>query len=327
MPFTLENQIVLITGGSQGLGTQFARKYFKETKNTKIIIVSRSESKLQTAIRSITSSSLEENIENYNLSNYSSGKKVNANKRLLYSPCDLSDYNSVSALLDILLAQDLSPTQIYLCAGGSIPKLFKDLTSKELEMGVQMNYLTSLYLSHKIAQLQLQSHLIFFSSVTAFFPFIGYSQYAPLKVSMKSLVSILRQELLGTNRISCVYPGNFQSEGFELEELTKPEITREIEGPSSPIPVDRCCDIIVKQLQYGYDDITTDLIGWLLMSLDMGLNKHNNNSIAWMVQLIVGALVNLIVVPFYMAFCKFQIKNWFKKEQAKKDLDNKKKEQ
>lgn len=46
MKFTLEDQVVLITGGSQGLGKEFAKKYYNEAENTKIIIVSRSEARL-----------------------------------------------------------------------------------------------------------------------------------------------------------------------------------------------------------------------------------------------------------------------------------------
>lgn len=333
MRYNLEDQVVLITGGSQGLGRQFAQKYYHETQNSKIIIVSRSKDKLTKAVSDIIATSdkkkkeesavknkeqlirpsKENNSENVPVEiNEKTTASDIAGNRIFYIPCDLSDYESVSKLFQNLTTVDLLPTQVLSCAGGSTPKLFKDLSGEELENGVKMNYLSALYLAHEAAKEVPNCHLILFSSVAAFFPFIGYSQYAPLKVSLKALVGILRHELPNA-RISCVFPGNFQSEGFKLEEMTKPDITKTIEGPSFPISCEECCDKIVWWLNLGYDDITTDSIGWLLMSLDMGLNKHNNNSFLWICQLLVGTIANLIIVPIYMIICSIQIRRWHKR--------------
>lgn len=117
---------------------------------------------------------------------------------------------------------------------GAVPKLFRGLSGHELNLGMDINYKTTLNVAHQIALAEQtkEHHLIIFSSATALYPFVGYSQYAPAKAAIKSLVAILRQEL--TNfRISCVYPGNFESEGFTVEQLTKPEITKLIEGPQT----------------------------------------------------------------------------------------------
>ena len=334
MQYILEDQIALITGGSQGLGKQFAQKYYQETINSKIIIVSRSEPKLRSAVADIIMTSTLRKKEEAALQNDEQEvallaetrtdidpiiidehtlHSTIADHRLFYMPCDLSDYSAVANMFQTLTMVNMLPTQVLSCAGGSTPKLFKDLSGSELESGVRMNYLTALYLSHQVARNIPSCHLILFSSVTAFFPFIGYSQYAPLKVSLKALAGILRHELPQA-RVSCVFPGNFQSEGFELEEVSKPDITRSIEGPSYPISCEECCDKIVWWLEMGYDDITTDFIGWFLMSLDMGLNKHNNNSFLWFLQVIVGALTNVIIVPIYMVICSIQISMWHRRQ-------------
>lgn len=365
--FVLDGQLVLVTGGSQGLGKQFGHYYYEQS-NSKIVLVSRSEMKLCKAISEITgglnepvkldlvrcaipqggvsgtaregdcdndnghnehnhdgeSSGLLRSNSNSSYRNNSSSTtglrgdgSINSNgpsskNRLFYFPCDLSDADEVEKLFAVLEFNNLLPTQILNCAGGSIPKLFTDLTPKELEMGVKVNYMTTLFVVHRAMQLVPTAHVMLFSSATAFFPFIGYSQYAPAKVSLKALASILRHELPNT-RISCIYPGNFYSEGYILEEMSKPEITRSIEGSSYPISCEECCDKIVWWLQHGYDDITTDSVGWLLMSLDMGLNKHNNNSAYWFLQWLVGVAANLLIVPFYMVLCSYQIRKWHQK--------------
>lgn len=337
--FQLEDQIVLVTGGSQGLGRQFAYKYYHETKRTKIIVVSRSRDKLKSVVEDIEGEDTKEPgiCLNYN------GQPLPEDRRIFYLPCDLSDFTSVQGMFNILIEHQLSPTVILSCVGGSIPKLFKDLTPKELELGIHQNYKSVVTLTHTFLQRyqDLQSasittsdqkledyrcHIVLFSSEVSFFPFIGYGQYAPLKVAMKALVSILRQEILSPEfgkdhiRLSCVYPGNFHSEGYELEELTKPAITKEIEGPSSPISCNECCDKIIYWLNKGYDDVTTDAIGWILMAVDMGLNKNNNKSFLYWLQLLVGIFANLIIVPIYMLVCQWQINQYFKKsEQPDKD--------
>ena len=316
MKYNLDKQVVLITGGSQGLGREFANKYYKKSKNSKIIIVSRSEKKLLDATNSITGKDLDGDKRLLKASKHNEEVTVEENdsgNELYYYPCDLSDYRAVGELFDIMEDRNLMPTQILSCAGGSTPKLFTDLTSRELELGIDMNYKTTLYLAHLASQKVPKCHLILFSSVTAFFPFIGYSQYAPLKGSIKALASILRQEL-PTMRVSVVYPGNFQSEGYDLENSTKPEITKTIEGASVPISCEECCEKIIWWLKYGYDDITTDFIGWFLMSLDMGLNKHNKSPL-WLLQLLIGAIANITAVPVHMLICSFQIKSSFKKKQ------------
>ena len=353
--FPLEDQVVLITGGSQGLGKQFAHKYFSETERTKIILVSRSKNKLYNAVKDIESNQNKHNNIDVNepislLDHDTLDTDLILNKRILYLPCDLSNFNEVNNMFDILLQSHLYPTVILNCVGGSIPKLFKDLTPHELELGINQNYKSVVTLSHtllnkyhqfsdsykrynitKALKNTYRCHLILFSSEVCFFPFIGYSQYAPLKVAMKSLISILRQELYspeynGSIKLSCVYPGNFKSEGFELEELTKPKITKMIEGPSYPISCAECCNKIVYWLDMGYCDVTTDFIGWVLMALDMGLNKNNNRSFLYWLQLLVGTLANLIIVPIYNIVCQWQIKSYFNESKKNSGNDREKKE-
>ncbi|QLG72145.1 hypothetical protein HG535_0C04990 [Zygotorulaspora mrakii] len=309
MKYTLEDQVVLITGGSQGLGKQFAVKYYNESVRTKIIIVSRSVAKLKNAVTDITKGDKASPLN-------SDTDVFGSDQRVYYMSCDMSEHESVAGLFDTLFAVKLLPTQVLACAGGSTPKLFKDLTGSEIEMGIRMNYMSTVFLANKVAQLLPHSHLILFSSETAFFPFIGYGQYAPLKVSIKALTSILRQEL-SEGRVSCVFPSNFASEGFTVEELTKPSITKQIEGPSETISCEECCDKIVWWLSKGYDDVSIGFLGWVLMSTDMGLNKHHNYSFLWFLQILFGTLTNLLIVPLFMMKCTYDIKKWYKEQHNK----------
>jgi ribitol 2-dehydrogenase/3-dehydrosphinganine reductase len=92
--------------------------------------------------------------------------------------------------------------------------------------------------------------------------------------------------------VSCIFPGNFQSEGFEEEQKTKPEITKTIEGPSNPIPGSECADIVLDQLAKGYDTVTTDFVGWVLGCSVLGVLPRN-----WSLFQIIVSFVFLVVSP------------------------------
>ena len=82
-----------------------------------------------------------------------------------------------------------------------------------------------------------ERHLIFTSSVVAFYPVAGYALYAPSKAAIKSLSDTLAQEVLlyGDNvKVHTIFPGTISSPGIELENKTKPDITHILEE-SDPV--------------------------------------------------------------------------------------------
>ncbi|CAK7913164.1 3-ketodihydrosphingosine reductase Tsc10p [[Candida] anglica] len=299
--FKPKGKTALILGASQGLGADLALKLYQE--NCSVILVARTESKLKAQVETIRGTSSKES-------------QTTAN----YIPCDASDYNSCVELWKNVYSEGWDPDYIFCCAGSSIPKLFGDLSGSELSMGITTNYSTTLNLIHsgfKEVKQKLEGgttpkprHIILFSSVVSFFPFIGYAQYAPMKAAIQSLSIILRQELGPFNyRVSCVFPGNFQSEGFDEEQKTKPEITKTIEGPSSPIPGPECAQIVLNKLDQGYDTITTDAIGWLLGCSVLGVLPRT-----WGFLQVLVSLVFSIIAPIANWVIYRDIVKYFDKE-------------
>lgn len=78
--------------------------------------------------------------------------------------------------------------------------------------------------------------LVFVSSTLGLMTFAGYATYAPAKYAIRGLAETLRSELLlfGID-VHCFYPGGILSPGFEAENLTKPELTKKIEGSDQPL--------------------------------------------------------------------------------------------
>ncbi|KAI3404183.2 TSC10 [Candida oxycetoniae] len=302
--FNVDGKTALIVGASQGLGVDLARKLYLQ--NCSIVLVARTTEKLQFHGKSILA--------------LETGPSHTA--KVTYFTCDASKYEDCQRLWKDTYSSGFEPNVIICCAGSSMPKLFNDLTANDISLGIDVNYKTAVNIVHSGFKYMLtsqpsttlskdwpQRHIVLFGSVVGFFPFIGYGQYAPMKAAIDSLSIILRQELKPYNfRVSCVYPGNFQSEGFEEEQRTKPQITKTIEGPSKPISGEECAGIIIDKLSKGYDTITTDFIGWLLSCSVLGVRPHQ----WWIFQVIVSFIFS-IIEPIVMWTIGRDIANSFKK--------------
>lgn len=303
--FQPAGKTALIVGASQGIGAEIALRLYEQ--ECTVILVARTESKLKQQVARIVKVA---------------GEKTNSKGEpsIEYYTCDAADYDECLKMWNNLVGlRDIDPDFVFCCAGSSIPKLFGELTGKELNTGLSVNYSTAVNTVHaghkavlakfnKLKPEQFKKrHLVLFSSTVASYPFIGYAQYAPSKAAIMSLSIILRQELGPYNyRVSCVFPGNFESEGFAEEQLTKPEITKTIEGPSKPITSLACCDIVLDRLSKGYDSVYTDFIGWVLASLVLGVNPR-----CWGFFQIIISLIFLIVAPIANYVVYLDVKKFF----------------
>lgn len=301
-------KVALIVGASQGIGADFALRLYEQ--ECTVILVARTESKLKNQVARIVKSA---------------GEKTNSRGEpaIEYYVCDAGNYQQCANMwLDLITSRDIDPDFVFCCAGSSVPKLFGDLTGEELGAGINVNYMTTvntLHAGHKAVLAKFdrlspeqfkKRHLVLFSSTVASYPFTGYGQYGPAKAAIVNLSIILRQELGPYNyRVSCVFPGNFESEGYAEEQLTKPEITKQIEGKSQAIPSLECCDLILDKLSKGYDSVFSDLIGWVLASLVLGVNPR-----CWALFQIIVSLVFLIVSPFLNYLIYLDVKKSFAKK-------------
>ncbi|KAG7194184.1 3-dehydrosphinganine reductase [Scheffersomyces spartinae] len=263
----LSGKTAVVLGASQGLGAEFGRRLYLE--GCSVILVARTESKLKKHKDAIQATD----------------KVIPPECTISYAVCDVSDYDSVLGFFHKMMAiENIDPDYVFSFVGLAIPKLFNDLTKEDLVSGYQTNYVANANVAHvfvnQVMAINKQTSrkqfkkrvLCMCSSVVSFYPVIGYSSYAPSKAALDSLCTILRAELKPYNfRVATIFPGNFESEGYIQEEKTKPEITKIVEGPSTPITVEKCADIILDKLNKGYDTITTDTIGWIVSCFGLGM--------------------------------------------------------
>lgn len=76
-----------------------------------------------------------------------------------------------------------------------------------------------------------RGRIVIVSSAMAMIGFAGYSIYAPTKWALRALGDCLRNEFKPYNVMVQVFcPANMLTPAFEQENITKPEVTKVIEG-------------------------------------------------------------------------------------------------
>lgn len=307
MGFEVFNRIVVVSGASQGLGRSLADKLHARGAN--LVVLARSKDRLE------------------QLAAQHEQDKRHADQFTLAYAVDLSDAGQVEQLRGFLRKEMIDPDVVFCCAGSSVPKLFGDLSLAELDAGIDINYKTCLYLLHALVPAMVldadprdagtdrEKHVVILSSSVAFYSFIGYSQYAPLKAALKALGDSLRHELKYHGiRVTTVFPGNFASEGYAEENLTKPSITADVEGSSKPISVDDCADIVLRQLHAGTTYIHTDLIGWVLNCFSLGFGPRS----WWPLQVLL-ALFGALFARLIDLYHESLIAKWYAARDAARD--------
>lgn len=292
MPFVTKNKLAVISGGSQGLGASLAKLLVQQGAN--VYIVARTESKLQKTLVVLESN------------------RVSEQQLIKYIAADVSKPEECQRVFETLP----NPPDIVMClAGSAIPGLFAETSPEQLGKCLESSYCTGMYFAHAavrtmfpVKDVKEERHLVLCSSVLALFPFIGYSSYAPAKAAIRALADILRHECIPYNiKVSCIFPGNMATEGFEIEEQTKPEISRRIEGPSDPLDPDDCARTVLKDLRFNQRMIFTDYIGWLLSCMMLGASPRN-----WNILQTLQAILLAIFAPLWNWFVVRDIKEYYK---------------
>lgn len=161
-------QLVLVTGGSQGLGLALAEQLAAE--GASVVIVARREAQLIEALEQVRRSTP---LDAYHVKHQ----------------FIVGDVSTFEGAAKVLAALPRAPDTVICAAGGANPGLFLDMTAADFEQGIKTNYMTTLATVHAAAKRmrneQVQGNIVLVSSMVAFCGLIGYAQYQPMKAAVK----------------------------------------------------------------------------------------------------------------------------------------------
>jgi 3-dehydrosphinganine reductase len=208
-----ENKLVLITGGSSGLGLALARQLAARGAN--VWILARNPENLAKALPQIRSA------------------QKSASQKFGAIQADVTKEAQITSELNKFVTSNGCPDILINSAGAAHPGMFIDMTSDVFRSMMDINYFGTVYTTQAVVPAMIKrqaGHIINISSMAGFMGVYGYTAYSGSKFAVRGFSDTLRSELKEHNvRISIVFPPDMNTPGFEEENKTKPPITRRFE--------------------------------------------------------------------------------------------------
>ncbi|KAE8147813.1 NAD(P)-binding protein [Aspergillus avenaceus] len=221
--FAVDGKLVVIAGGSRGLGKAIALEL--ASKGANLLILARNEASLQTTQRDVEAACR------------SSKQIIDARVVDLTKPCQINRALS-----------NYHPPDILICTAGGTPNqvgFLADISPEAITSCLESNYYTTIFIVQYYLKVWLVTpqsstrHILLTSSTAAFLGLPGYVAYTPTKVAIRSLADTLRSELLlygaDAYKVHCSFPGTFLSESLLQEQEVKPGLLKELEGTDMPV--------------------------------------------------------------------------------------------
>ncbi|KAF7732156.1 3-dehydrosphinganine reductase [Apophysomyces ossiformis] len=290
-PFNPNGKCCFITGGSTGLGKSLAMQL--AAGGADVCIVARREAELKRAAEEIEAS------------------RRNESQKVVYISADVTSKEDIVRAFDeakVKMGRD--PEFVCCCAGAAYPKYFLDHTLDDFDNLTRLNYLGQVYTAHQAASRMrdssIQGKIVFVSSMLGLLSFVGYATYSPTKYAVRGLADTLRNELKRYNiGVHIFFPGGIESPGFDTENMTKPNVTKEIEGANTPQTPDECAKSLLKGVYAGHYMIMTDFISELLRATSRGVAPTNNAILDWAM-----AILGQPIASGYALYMDYTVKNW-----------------
>ena len=171
-------------------------------------------------------------------------------QKVLSFPTDVTNEEEIEATLQKIKETEDKVDFLFCCAGVAKPGMFLDTPTKNFDDQMQLNYMgivksLKVFVPEIINSSHPNKRVILVSSAMGLSGFVGYSQYSATKYAVRGLAECLRNEfLLYDIGVSIFHASSMDSPGYEVEEKTKPEITRKIEGTSTLFQYVYCLTIL-----------------------------------------------------------------------------------
>ena len=217
--------LIVITGGSSGIGKQLAGEYLK--KGNTVIIIADGVEKLEIARNELSQIS----------------------SRVASYVCDVGDSRSVKDTAEKILAEYGCPDILVNNAGFGTYRTFDQTPYQEMEKLIEVNLLGAMRCTHSFLPEMINrrsGHIVFVASIGGLLPITPCAGYDSAKYGMVGIASTLRYELLERNiKVHLFCPGRIQTSFHDHETFRKWEGRS---GMEKAMPVSEAVKIILKSI-------------------------------------------------------------------------------
>ncbi len=204
MKMSLKGKLVLVTGGSSGIGLALARQAAAE--GARVVLVARRREKLEAALAGLEG----------------------AGHRAF--PCDVADAAAVEAMAAQVLEEVGTPDWVVNSAGVTRPGYFWELPVEVFHELMEINYYGTVHVCKAFVKPMMarhSGHIVNLSSVAGFLGVFGYSAYSPSKFAVWGFSDTLRAELKAEGvAVHVVFPPDTDTPQLHYEMPLKPPETK-----------------------------------------------------------------------------------------------------
>ena len=229
MEKSLEGKIVLITGGSSGIGLALARQVAAE--GARVALVARRRSLLEEAVASLPGA----------------GHRIYA--------CDVAAADAVEAMAAQVLADMGTPDWVITSAGITRPGYFWELPLGVFHDLMAVNYYGTVHVCKAFVQPMMtrgSGRIITVSSVAGFLGVFGYSAYSPSKFAVWGFSDTIRSELKPYGiQVHIVFPPDTDTPQLHYEMPLKPPETRILAGTAGLLQPEEVAREILRGVRRG----------------------------------------------------------------------------
>ena len=207
-------KLVLITGGSSGIGYALAEKFI--TLGANVAILARRKEQLIEAEKALKS------------------KMRRYHQKFITVSADVSKKDALYQELEVFKKSYGIPDYLINCAGIIEPGLFDQIESDVFEIIMAVNYLGTVYPTKFFIRDMIQrasGYIVNVSSMAGLIGIYGYSTYTPTKFAIKGFSDVIRSELKPHGiHVSAVFPPDTNTPQLAYENTKKHPVTKALTG-------------------------------------------------------------------------------------------------
>ena len=230
---SFQNQKILITGGSSGIGKALARGFLLMGAN--VVLCARDENKLNHAKKDLMADTSRDS------------------DQIELVSIDITNYSDLEKKMEHLTSSETVPDIIVNCAGVVHPGEFPDLDLDKFHWMMDTNYFGTVHIIKLLVPFMIQKgkgHIVNISSAAGFIGTYGYTAYSASKFAVRGFSDALRSELKLKNiNMSLVFPPDTDTPQLAYESQYKPAITRELAGNAGILSADEVAQAIINGIQ------------------------------------------------------------------------------
>ena len=213
----IKDKLVIITGGSSGIGQALARQLAE--KGAHVHIWARREALLQETLSTL-----------------------GGNGHHAYAVVDVSKRKQVEAALEALYQQAGVPDILINNAGITYPSYVEEIPLEKFEEIMAINYLGTIYPTQLLLPKMLgrgSGHILNVSSTAGFIGAFGFSAYGASKFAVRGYTDVLRSEMKYRGiKVSILFPPDTDTPMMAAENEYKPFETKYISGSAGLLSAD-----------------------------------------------------------------------------------------